>query len=205
LQRRGSVSTTTADPRPRKTLWHRLCVRVLGKTMNAIADQSERGGVASRRHVVSTRQPDRQCALRRQHGFSLFELLIVLEFSIVAAFVLVPKVYALCAEYQIMSASSQLGFEIVRARMQAVGQNTYVRVRMVSDTQYARETSTDGTTWTSQLVSKLPSGVTTTTTTAKVAFDKRGFATANDSVSLNTTLNKIKTVATSVIGRVTIT
>src|SRR5262245_43998864 len=105
--------------------------------MKAVADQS---GHEATPDPAPTRQP----AYHRQRGYSMFELLSVVSFSVIAGLVLVPKVYSLFAEYQITSASGEIGFEIVRARAQAIAQNTYVRVRMVSDTQYARETSSDG-------------------------------------------------------------
>jgi hypothetical protein len=119
---------------------------------------------------------------------------------------LVPKVSSFFAEYQMMSATNQMGFDIIRARMQAVGQNRFVRIRMVSETEYLREKSADGTTWSIDgMLLTLPRGVTATSTSAQVRFDRRGYATVNNSVVLRTGLGQVKTVATNAIGRVTIT
>jgi len=129
-----------------------------------------------------------------------------MELALLSVFILAPKLSAFFAEYQLMSATNQVGFEIIRTRMQAVGQNRFVRIRMVSETEYLREKSADGTTWSIDgVLLNLPRGVTATTTSAQVQFDRRGYATVNNSVVLRTGLGQVKTVATNVIGRVTIT
>ena len=146
----------------------------------------------------------RQKSLR---GFSLNEVVVVLALGAIVALTAVPTVNAFFARYQLMSASNQLGFDIARARMQAVGQNRFVRIKMLNSTQYARETSTDGSTWSSRVTTNLPKGVTATTTSAEVQFDRRGFATVNNSITVkavNTRVLQVKTVTTSVIGQVSI-
>ena len=132
------------------------------------------------------------------------QLIITLQLAGIAALIAAPSVRTFSAQYQLSSASNQLGFDIVRARMQAVGQNQFVRIRMLSGVQYVRETSTNGSTWSNQVTKNLPSGVTATPTSAQVQFDKRGFATVNNSVTLSNSLGRVKTVATSIIGRVTV-
>jgi Tfp pilus assembly protein FimT len=140
-----------------------------------------------------------------QHGFSLVELVVALEFGAILAVMAVPNVNAFFARYQLMSASNQLGFDIARARMQAVGHNRFVRIKMLSGTQYAREESSDGSTWSNQVTTKLPSGVTSTTASAEVRFDRRGFAAINNSIVVKNSLQQPKSVVTSVVGRVSIT
>ncbi len=140
-----------------------------------------------------------------QHGFSLVELVVVLEFGAILGLIAVPNVGALAAKYQLMSASNQLGFDIARVRMQAVGQNRFARIKMQSATQYARETSTDGNTWSNRVTTNLPKGVTATPTSGEVRFDRRGFATINNSIALSNSIQQAKTVATTLVGQVSIT
>jgi Tfp pilus assembly protein FimT len=140
-----------------------------------------------------------------QRAFSLVQLLITLQFGAVIALIAAPSLTTFRAHYQLMSASNQLGFDIIRARMQAVGQAKYVQIRILNTTQYQRQTSTDGSTWVNERTTKLPAGVTAAPASATVRFDKRGFATIYNSITLTNSLGKLKTVATSIIGRVTIT
>jgi Tfp pilus assembly protein FimT len=139
-----------------------------------------------------------------QRGFSLAELLIVLQFSAILGVIAVPKVNAFFAEYQLVSAADELAFDIARARMQAVGQNQYVHIKRVSQTQYTRETSTDASNWTNSVNTTLPRGATFVTSSAEVRFDKRGLATVNNSITVKNNNNQQKTIATNPIGRVTI-
>lgn len=169
-------------------------------------DRPDGGSSSSPRARRSTDRPGAPRAARRARGFSLIELIVVLEIALFTALISVPKVSAFFAEYQLMSATNQVGFEIIRARTQAVGQNRFVRIRMVSGTEYLREKSVDGATWAIDgVLLNLPRGVTATTTSAQVQFDRRGYATVNNSVVLRTGLGQVKTVATNAIGRVTIT
>jgi hypothetical protein len=106
-----------------------------------------------------------------------------------------------------MSASTQLDADLVRARMEAIGENRYVRIRLTSSTQYIREKSSDGATWAADdVVSRLPGGVTATSTTAVVQFDPKGFVynAVNNTIGLRNTLSQQKNLSTSLIGRITI-
>lgn len=140
-----------------------------------------------------------------QSGFSLVQLVVTLQFASIVALMAVPNVNATFAQYQLMSASNQLGFDVARARMQAVGQNRFVHIMMLSDSQYARETSADGNTWSNRITTDLPKGVTTTTTSAEVRFDRRGFTTVNQSIIVKNRLQQQRTIQTSVVGQITIT
>jgi prepilin-type N-terminal cleavage/methylation domain-containing protein len=149
----------------------------------------------------------RQPAGRRTEGFSMLELIVVMAIVAADALILLPKVNGLYAEYQLMSASTQLDADLIRARMEAIGENRYVRIRVTSNTQYIREKSSDGATWAADdVVSQLPGGVTTTTTTAKVQFDQKGYIynSVNNTIGLRNTLSQQKNLSTSLIGQVTI-
>jgi Tfp pilus assembly protein FimT len=136
-------------------------------------------------------------------GFSLIGVIVAMQISLMAALIAAPRVSALYGEYQLMSASNLLAFEVARARMQAVGKNRIVRIRMASPTQYVRETSTNGTTWTGQVTAKLPTGVTASSP-AEVRFDKRGFPTVNDSITVTNRISQSKTVSTNLVGVVSV-
>ena len=141
---------------------------------------------------------------RSQRGFSFVELVVALVFAAILGLMAAPNVGALFAKYQLMSASNQLGFDVARARMQAVGRNCFARIKMQNATQYARETSTDGNTWSNRVTTNLPKGVTAAPTSGEVRFDRRGFATVNNSIALSNTAQQAKTVRTSLVGQVSV-
>lgn len=165
---------------------------------------TENGRGMSEGHVIQRTDWSSIKAQRSQHGFSLVELVVALVFAVILGLMAVPNVNALFAKYQLMGASNELGFDIARARMQAVGQNLFARIKMQSATQYVRETSTDGTTWSNRVTTNLPKGVTAAPTTGEVRFDRRGFATVNNSIALSNSLHQAKTVTTTVVGQVSI-
>ncbi len=128
-----------------------------------------------------------------------------MEFGVILALMAVPNMNAFFTKYQLLSASNQLGFDIARTRMLAVGRNCFARVKMQSATQYNRETSTDGTTWTNRGTTNLPKGITASPTTGEVRFDRRGFATINNTIAVNNSSYQVgKTVCTSLVGGVSI-
>jgi prepilin-type N-terminal cleavage/methylation domain-containing protein len=141
--------------------------------------------------------------LRAQRGFSLFETLMAMLIASILVVVAVPKIGDFWTQYRLAGASNELAFEIALARMQGIAQNRYARVRISSTTQYVRETSSDNTTWTAQATTPLPAGLTASS--GEVRFDKRGYATVTNSITLTNTLSKTKTLATNILGRVTIT
>jgi len=138
-----------------------------------------------------------------QLGYTLLQLLLALELSTVVAVVGAPNVFGAYANYQVKSLSGQLGFDIVRARMEAIGQNRYVRIRILSSTQYVREVSSDGSTWTKEATRTMPNGVTLGWATAEVRFDKRGFGTVTNLMWVISG-TRYKFIWTSVIGTITL-
>jgi Tfp pilus assembly protein FimT len=142
---------------------------------------------------------------RRCAGFSLVEVLTGIGLTAVISFVAVPNASQFLGEYRLMSAANQLSFEIARARMQAVGQNVFVRVRMLDAGQYVRERSTDNVTFTQDgPVFRLPAGVTATTAEGGAPrFNRSGIANAASSITLSNELG-YKTVRTNILGRVAI-
>jgi len=137
-------------------------------------------------------------------GFSLVSVVFGLQLIAIAALIAVPKISAYRTQYQLMSASSQLGFEINRARMQAVGQNKWVQIKMLSSTQYARQTSANGDNFTTELAINLPNGLTASPTTGTIRFDKRGIASVNNTIFLTNSVSQVKAITTNVLGRINI-
>lgn len=162
------------------------------RTLNPRRQGTAEPAIAGRRRRIGVR------------GFSLVPVIIALQIATVVALVGAPQVGNYVARFRLNGTANQLAFDIARARMQAVGRNRIVRIRMINSTQYTRSVSTDGTTWTTLETTTLPRGVTTTTAGAEVRFDRRGFATVTTPISLLGATRTTKTVTTSPIGRVTL-
>jgi prepilin-type N-terminal cleavage/methylation domain-containing protein len=98
--------------------------------------------------------------VRRNSGFTLSEIVVALSIAGVVASLAMPASGKLLDRYRLSSAVSQIKMEIGRARMQAIGQNRYVRV-MKTSAGLVREVSPNGTSYTQDggAVS-LPKGVT---------------------------------------------
>jgi prepilin-type N-terminal cleavage/methylation domain-containing protein len=104
----------------------------------------------------------RKC-LERAHGsggFTLTEMVVALSIAGVVAALAVPASGKLLDRYRLSSALSQVKMEVTRARMQAVGQNRWVRLNQTSTDSFAREVSSNGTTFTQDgNAMPLPKGV----------------------------------------------
>jgi Tfp pilus assembly protein FimT len=149
--------------------------------------------------------PPRRGLLRSAAGYSIVSIIVSLQLTMVIGLIAMPKMGTFFTQYQLMSAANQLGFDIARARMQAVGQNKYVHIKIPNSTQYVRETSSDGTTWSNSVTKTLPASITASPTTGEVRFDRRGFITVkNDTITLTSTISTLKTITTNLTGRVTI-
>ncbi len=140
---------------------------------------------------------------KSQLGYTLIQLLVALELGTVVAAVGTPTVFNVYANYQLRSMSSELAFDIMRARAEAIGQNKYVRIKQISSTQYTRDTSADLTTWTTERTVTMPNGVTIGPGTAEVRFDKRGFGLVIQTMWV-VSGGRLRYVTTSVIGKVTL-
>ena len=139
--------------------------------------------------------------MNSQLGYTLLQLLLALEFGTVVAAVGAPKVFDAYAFYQLKATANQVGFDIARARMEAIGQNKYVRIQMQSS-QYLRQVSNDGSTWTTETTRTLPNNVSAYSN-SEVRFDRRGFATVNNWMLLMGG-GRYRWIFTSLIGRSTI-
>ena len=146
-----------------------------------------------------------QKSCRGSAGFSIVEVLTGIGLMAVVSLVAVPNAREFTDRYQLMSAASQLSFEIARARMQAIGQNAFVRIRLLDSGDYIRERSSDNVTFVQDDVTKtLPSGITATAgDSGTPSFDRNGIAAVATSITLQNPRGS-KTVQTNILGRVTI-
>ena len=138
-------------------------------------------------------------------GFSLVDILTGIALTATISLVAVPNASEFLGEYQLISAANQVGFEIARARMQAIGENMFVRIRMLDGGGYVREYSTDNVTYTQDGVAgALPRGIAVTTgTNGPPTFNRSGIATTATTITVNNEQG-YKAVQTNILGRVTI-
>ena len=141
----------------------------------------------------------------RQAGFSVAEMLTAVGLTTICSLVALPNAGRLLEHYRLMAAANQLSFEISRAHMQAVGQNMFVRIRMLDAGQYVREYSKDNVTYVQDgPTNQLPAGLAVTTgSTGTPSFDRSGLAAAATTITLSNE-SAYKTVHTNILGRVTI-
>jgi prepilin-type N-terminal cleavage/methylation domain-containing protein len=139
---------------------------------------------------------------RRQRGYSLVEVLAGIGILGIVSTMTMPVVSTFMSQYQLRSAADQLAFEIGRARMQAVAQRVFVRVRVERD-GWVRERSTDGVTYVADnAVVGLPNGITAIVSEGgSPTFNRAGLAQSSTTITLGNT-HASKTITTNVIGNV---
>ena len=144
-------------------------------------------------------------AIPRQAGYSVAELVTAIALSTALAGSVAPVASSILNQYRLANATRQLGFEVARARMEAIGQNVYVRITLVGTTQYKRERSTDsGATWSDDGVAvALPTGFTVAAgTTGTPRFDRQGLAQAATTLTVNGPRGQ-QTLSVNILGRTT--
>ncbi len=141
----------------------------------------------------------------QQAGFSVVEMVTAVGLTTICSLVAVPNASKLLDQYRLMAAANQLSFEISRAHMQAVGQNLFVRIRVLDGGQYVREYSNDNATFTQDgPCGQLPAGlVATAGSSGTPSFNRGGLATAATTITLSNEAG-YKTVHTNILGRVTV-
>jgi len=138
-----------------------------------------------------------------QAGMSVVELVAGLTLVTVVAGTAVPAINRWYGQNELLRGADAVKMDVSRARMKAVSTNRHVRIRVLgTKTAYVMETSSDGTSWTSPSTIALPSGVRIDNTGSIVQFDRRGFASRMDSITIANVQNKTLTVATTSTGRV---
>jgi len=140
----------------------------------------------------------------RQSGYTIAELAIALFLSSAIAATAVPAASKILQQHRLAGVSRRLGFEIARARMQAVGQNCFMRIAVFGNNLYRRESSTDGVTYQSAgEVTMLPTGFTMQAGgTGTPRFDRQGLAPAATAITVSGPQGS-QTISTTILGRVT--
>ena len=141
--------------------------------------------------------------LSTSSGFSVAELVAVIGLCSVLSAALVPVASTIVGHHRLQAATRQLGFEIARARMQAVGQNAFVRIRLVDGGEYVRERSSDGVTFVADgLPIALPSGQAVSVgETGMPTFNRQGLAASSTTLVVSGPAGR-RTLSVSVLGRV---
>lgn len=113
-----------------------------------------------------------------ERGYSMIETMVAVGIAGIVAMTALPSASNLFRKHALAGSVEELAFQIARARMQAVGQNKFVRVRFYSSTTYGIETSSNGTSYTRQgPVYTLSPGLSLTST-ANPSFTRRGLSTS---------------------------
>jgi len=166
----------------------------MNTTVHEIENVEGRAQVARRRPFAR---------LASQAGLSIVELVAGLSLMTVIAGTAVPAINRLYGQNELLRGADAVKMDVSRARMKAVSMNRYVRIRIAgTKLAYVMETSSDGTTWTNATTISLPPGVRIDNTGAVVQFDRRGFATQADSITIANVQNKTLSVTTTSTGRV---
>ncbi len=140
---------------------------------------------------------------RDQRGFTILDTITAMALSGLVLAMAQPVTSQLLNQYRLRGAASQVAMELARARMQAVAQNTFVRMRFTGNSTYILETSRDGAAYTtcSEPVS-LPSGVALLSDSAgSLTFNRQGFVQNNTSLSIANSRGR-RTISMNSIGRV---
>jgi len=135
-------------------------------------------------------------------GFSLIQMMVAMVMASVLGATAVPVTGQYLRLYRLSTASDQVAFDLARARMQAVAQSVFVRLRFPDSTHYVRERSPDNVTFAADgPVLALPNGVSASGATT-ITFQRNGMIPSSVSLTLSNGTSS-KTVRTNVLGRVT--
>ncbi len=136
-------------------------------------------------------------------GFTLIEILVAVALSGIILTVGAPSATKLLQRYQLRGATSQLSFELVRARTQAISQNRSVRFTLHRSGGYTVERSNDNGTFGSVVAQvDLPSGIELSADFDAVTFDRDGSADRTVVISLANN-EAHRTISMNSIGRMT--
>ena len=152
----------------------------------------------------SLRAPCGMWRMTDQRGSTIAEIITALSMTGIIAMTASPAISTLRDQYELASATNQVAFEITRARMQAIGQGAFVRIRIV-DGDLVRERSTNGVSYVQDGAAiKLPGKVTATAgTSGAPGFNRNGLAPTRTAITISNGCTQ-KTVQTNMVGRVTV-
>ena len=110
-----------------------------------------------------------------ERGYSLMDIVATLAFMAIILTMGTPQATRLVERYQVRGVTSQIGMELVRARMQAIAQNRSVRVSFADAGHYTVERSRDNGQFGVVVDAvTLPEGVVIESETQSITFDREG-------------------------------
>jgi prepilin-type N-terminal cleavage/methylation domain-containing protein len=144
-----------------------------------------------------------------QSGYSLAEILTAVVLVALLAGIAAPNLSALAVRNQLDGATQQLAFDLSRARMKAVGENVFCRVRMGNTDAgavYWLETSEDGLSYAlASSLKHLPKGIRFAGLPSQVPrFNRLGLTPTTSNISLTNAHEQSRLITVSTIGRVTV-
>lgn len=147
--------------------------------------------------------------VRSPRGYSLIEVAVATAITAIVSAIAAPNFVTLSARYQLTSAAHQVGFDVARARMKAIGENVYCRVVFATDEsghRYWLERSENGTTYTVDgAVTRLPSRVSLSSLPSTIpTYNRLGLGTGTAVINLVNTSGETKTVRINRLGKVAI-
>lgn len=141
--------------------------------------------------------------LRSNHGFTIMDILGGIALSGVVIAMAMPGLSSLVARYQVRGATSQISFELVRARTQAISQNRSVRIRFPGNGRYIVErTNAQGDFNKVVTSASLPGGVSLSAEFTSVTFNREGVADKNVVITIGND-EVHRTISMNSIGRMT--
>ena len=144
-------------------------------------------------------------SILHHRGYTAMELIAALAIWAAIAGVAAPAASRIFKQHQLATTARRIGFEIVRTRMQAVGQNRYMRIALLGNAQYQRQSSEDGITYVADGEAvTLPIGFTVSAgTSGTPRFDRQGLGTATTIITVNSPRGQ-QLVTTTILGGVKI-
>lgn len=145
----------------------------------------------------------------RERGYSLTEILAVVAFTAVISSIAVPNLVTLSTEYQLVSTANQIGFDISRTRMKAVGENIFCRIRASTTAgshRYWIERSDNGVDYAMVgTPTYLPKGISFRIIPPQLpSFNRMGIGTTSTAITVENRIGQAKTVSVNVLGRVSV-
>lgn len=145
--------------------------------------------------------------IQRRDGYTLVEMLTALAIGIIVSAVAVPSLIEFQRGYSLTAAANQVAYDIARARMKAVGENTIHRLRIGSGEaadRYWLERSNDGVEFTQDGPTLfLPTGVRFASAEVEaVAFNRQGIGDGTVEILVQREHETPRRVQVTTLGRV---
>ncbi len=141
--------------------------------------------------------------IQGNRGFTVLDIIAGLALSGLLVSIAAPSASSLLERYQVRGATSQVSFELVRARMQAIAQNRSIRISFGEGGGYVVERTNDQGVFDSVVAAAtMPEGVVISAEFSSVTFDREGVA--SEPISITIGKDELhRTISMNSIGRMT--